>query len=223
MIASVYQNVIQQLKNELGATTCFSVMMDEVSDHSHKEQVSVVVRYVDNDFIIQERLIGIECVESTDAETLFQTLLNSFSIVGLTTDNLIGQCYDGANNMCGHIAGVQAKVKAIQPNAIYTHCYAHCTNLILVEANSRNFWGLLQNLYTFLEGSPHQHAKLEKIIKQVNSKPCMKSIKKLSDTRWACRSCCSSKLTLLLVYLMCLWYCGFAYFAHLFLGLLELV
>ena len=35
--------------------------------------------------------------------------------------------------------------------------------------------------------------------------------------------CCSSKLTLLLVYLMCLWYCGFAYFAHLFLGLLELV
>ena len=59
LIASVYQNVIQQLKNELGATTCFSVMMDEASDHSHKEQVSIVVRYVDNDFIIQERLIGI--------------------------------------------------------------------------------------------------------------------------------------------------------------------
>ena len=35
--------------------------------------------------------------------------------------------------------------------------------------------------------------------------------------------CCGSKLTLLLVYLMCLWYCGFAYFGHLFLGLLELV
>ena len=49
-------------------------------------------------------------------------------------------------------------------------------------------FGLLQNLYTFLEGSPHRHAKLEKIIKQVNSKPRMKLIKKLSDTRWACRS-----------------------------------
>ena len=100
---------------------------------------------------------------------LFQTLLSSFSIVGLTTDNLIGQCHDGASNMGGHIGGVQAKVKA---NAIYTHYYAHCTNLILVEATSsnqysRNFWGLLQNLYTFLEGNPHRHAKLEKIISKL--------------------------------------------------------
>ena len=94
--------------------------------------------------------------------------------------------------MCGAIAGVQDKVKAFQPKAIYTHCYAHCTNLILVEATSsnqfsRNFFGVLQNLYTFLEASPHRHAKLEAVIIQVNSKPRVKSMKKLSDTRWACR------------------------------------
>ena len=58
--------------------------------------------------------------------------------------------------MRGHIAGVQAKIKAIQPKALYVHCYAHCTNLVLVEATSsnqfaRNFFGTLQNLYTFLE------------------------------------------------------------------------
>jgi hypothetical protein len=40
--------------------------------------------------------------------------------------------------MSGRIAGVQSKVKAIQPKAIYTHCYAHCVNLILVEAMSAN-------------------------------------------------------------------------------------
>ena len=34
--------------------------------------------------------------------------------------------------MCGAIAGVQAKVSAIQPKAIYTHRCAHCTNLVLV-------------------------------------------------------------------------------------------
>ena len=167
---------------------CFSVMMDEASDFGRKEQVSVIVRYVDKDFIIQERLVNIEQTDSTDAESLFQIMLSSFSKVGLTMDKLIGQCYDGASNMSGANAGLQAKVKAIQPKAIYTHCYAHCTNLVLVEVTSSNqysriFFGVLQNLYTFLEASPHRHAKLEAVIIQVNSKPRVKSLKRLSDTR----------------------------------------
>ena len=136
--------------------------------------------------------MNIERTDSTDAEALLQILLNSIAKVGLTIVKLVGQCYDGASNMSGAIAGVQAKVKALQPRAIYTHCYAHCTNLILVEATSsnqysRNFFGVLQNLYTFLEASPHRHAKLEAVIFQVTSKPRIKSMKKLSDTRWACR------------------------------------
>ena len=193
LITALYHNMIEELKKELQSAMCFSVMMDEASDFGHKEQVSVIIRYVDKDFIIQERLVNIDHTDSTNADSLLQIMLNSFSRVGLTTDTLIGQCYDGASNMRGACAGLQAKVKAIQPKAIYTHCYAHCTNLVLVEATfsnqySRNFFGVLQNLYTFLEASPHRHAKLEAIILQVNSKPRIKSLKKLSDTRWACRS-----------------------------------
>ena len=41
-------------------------MMDETSDHSKKEQVSVIIRYIDNDLVIQERLIEIEWTENTD-------------------------------------------------------------------------------------------------------------------------------------------------------------
>ena len=88
---------------------------------------------------------------------------------------------------------MQAKVKAAQPKAIYSHCYAHCVNLVLVEATStnqytRNFFGVLQNLYNFLEASPHRHSKLESLMLELKSKPRIKSLKKLSDTRWACRS-----------------------------------
>ena len=118
--------------------------------------------------------------------------MNSIAKVGLTTYKLVGQCYDGASYMRSAIAGVRAKVKALQLKAIYTHCYAHCTNLILVEATSsnqysRNFFGVLQNLYIFLEASPHRHAKLEAVTIQINSKPRVKSMKNLSDTQWACR------------------------------------
>lgn len=133
--------MIEQLKKELNTATSFSVIMDEASDFGHKEQVSVVLRYVDTDYVIQERLVNIECIDSTDADSLVQLLLSSLSKVVQTTDKLIGQCYDGASNMRGHIAGVQAKVRVIQPKAIYTHCYAHCTNLVLVEATSTNQYG----------------------------------------------------------------------------------
>ena len=90
---------------------------------------------------------------------LKQILLSSLSIISLSPDKLIGQCYDGASNMRGAISGLQAKVKALQPKAVYSHCYAHCVNLIIVEATSsnqyaRNFFGVLQNLYCFLEASP---------------------------------------------------------------------
>ena len=54
---------------------------------------------------------------------------------------------------------------------------------LLQLTGMQDFFGVLQNLYTFLEASPHRHAKLESVIKEVNSKPQIMSVKKLSDTR----------------------------------------
>ena len=47
-------------------------------------------------------------MDSTDAEALFQILLKSLSKVWLTTDILVGQFYDGASNMQGVNAEIQA-------------------------------------------------------------------------------------------------------------------
>ena len=57
LITALYHNMIEELKKKLQFAVCFSVMMDEASDFGHKEQVSVIIRYVDKDFIIQERLV----------------------------------------------------------------------------------------------------------------------------------------------------------------------
>ena len=37
----------------------------------------------------------------------------------------VGQCNDGASVMSESAAGVQAKIRALVPQAIYTHCYNH--------------------------------------------------------------------------------------------------
>ncbi len=39
-------------------------------------------------------------------------------------DKLVAQTYDGAAVMASALNGLQAKVKAIAPSAMFVHCYA---------------------------------------------------------------------------------------------------
>lgn len=43
-------------------------------------------------------------------------------------------CFDEASTMSGHISGVQTKCKEQNNELAYVHCYAHCFNLVLVDA-----------------------------------------------------------------------------------------
>lgn len=65
-------------------------------------------------------------------------------------------------------------------------------NLVLVDClgiKNRvifDFFGCVQLIYSFIEGSPSKHAVLERIVQETNIK--LKTLKSLSNTRWACRS-----------------------------------
>ncbi|XP_008178812.1 zinc finger MYM-type protein 1-like [Acyrthosiphon pisum] len=141
-------------------------MADETSDVGHHEHMSVVIRYFDDEACKPvEQFIGIQ---------------------------LIAVCFDGASAMSGKFNSVQAKVKEINPCAMYVHCYGHCLNLTLVDSlGNKNriifdFFGCVQLIYSFIEGSPTRHAVFEKIVQETNSK--LKILKTLSTTRWACRA-----------------------------------
>ena len=58
---------------------------------------------------------------------LVHSVLHEFDI----DNKLVGQCYDGACIMFGHLIGLQARVKELAPNALFTHCLAHRLNLVL--------------------------------------------------------------------------------------------
>jgi hypothetical protein len=62
-----------------------------------------------------------------------------FSSKGVQTAQMVGQGYDGAGNMSGKRKGVQARIQQQIPNAVYTHCKAHCLNLAIVHACSETF------------------------------------------------------------------------------------
>ncbi|KAJ6911823.1 zinc finger MYM-type protein 1-like [Populus alba x Populus x berolinensis] len=84
----------------------FSILIDESRDISIKEQMAVVIRYVDNNGHIIERFLGIQHVSDTTASSLKAAIEALFSKHGLSISRLRGQGYDGASNMRGEFNGL---------------------------------------------------------------------------------------------------------------------
>ncbi|KAM5577134.1 hypothetical protein ABKV19_007803 [Rosa sericea] len=110
----------------------FSILVDEARDHSVKEQMAVVLRYVDNKGQVIERFVGIQHVKSTDARSLKLAIDELFSRNGLSISNLRGQGYDGASNMQGEFNGLKALILKENDCAFYVHCFAHQLQLALI-------------------------------------------------------------------------------------------
>ncbi|XP_042443890.1 uncharacterized protein LOC122028988 [Zingiber officinale] len=91
--------IIKDIGNSL-----FSILVDESHDVSMKEQMSVVLRYVDSSGHINERFIGIEHVTSTTTLSLKAAIDKMFAKYNLSISNVRGQGFDGASNMQALIA-----------------------------------------------------------------------------------------------------------------------
>ncbi|XP_070670838.1 uncharacterized protein [Malus domestica] len=81
----------------------FSILVDEARDMSVKEQMTMVLRYVDDNGHVIERFVDIQHVTNTTSSSLKDTIDTLFSRNGLSISKLRGQGYDGANNMRVHV------------------------------------------------------------------------------------------------------------------------
>lgn len=202
MIEIIGESILDAIRENVGTAGIFSVLMDETTDASHTEQVSIMVRFVDKNAtdeanIVNERLIGIVSATQTTGEALTELLLTVLDNNSLNVQDIVGQGYDGGSNMSGGAKGVQARIKSLNPRAMYTHCFAHCLNRALVNAicsrehaAARNFFGIVELAYTFVEGSAARHHQFitaqERLLVGTNDSAL--HLKGLSETRWNCRS-----------------------------------
>ena len=77
----------------------FSILVDESCDLLGKEQMAVVLRYVDEKWHVIERFLGIEHVSCTTTLSLKAAIDGLFSRHGLSMSRLRGQGYDRVSNM----------------------------------------------------------------------------------------------------------------------------
>ena len=104
-------------------------MIDETTDVTNKEQVTIVIRRIDDDFSVYEEFLGFYTVPTIDAATLFSVIKDTFVRLNIPLSKLRGQCYDGCSTMSGSKSGVAKRVQDEEPRAAYTHCYSHSLNL----------------------------------------------------------------------------------------------
>jgi len=194
LIKSLHNVIFQLILKNLNGKKV-SIMADETSDCGHIEQMAIVLRYFDDEQNKPiETFISLKQLESTTAESIFNVIKLIILELNLKWESVVSVCFDGAASMAGKISGVQSKCKEQNSKILYVHCFAHCLNLVLVDScisrmeNSIifDFFGVIQMVYNFIEGSPTRHAIFEQIKNTMNLK--LKSLKSLSTTRWACRA-----------------------------------
>ncbi|XP_042405087.1 zinc finger MYM-type protein 1-like [Zingiber officinale] len=125
--------IIKDIGNSL-----FSILVDKSCDVSMKEQMSVVLRYVDSSGHVNECFIGIEHVTSTTTLSLKAAIDKMFSKYNLSIANVRGQGFDGTSNMQGKFNGLKALILKENPCAFYIHCFAHQLQLALIAVAKKN-------------------------------------------------------------------------------------
>ena len=118
-------HILQKILTKVKQAKYFSLIADEVTDCSNKEQLGVVLRYVDSDnCCIREDLMSfLECDNGNLGQVLAEMMLTFLRKHDLDPTKLRGQGYDGAGN---YVWQNQRRCStyniSISPCCLYTLC-----------------------------------------------------------------------------------------------------
>uniref|UniRef100_H3AGW7 DUF4371 domain-containing protein n=1 Tax=Latimeria chalumnae TaxID=7897 RepID=H3AGW7_LATCH len=112
----------------------YAIIADKATDLSKQEQMAVCIRWVDKFFEIHEDYIGLAQLDATDAQYLTTAVKDILVCCMLPLSACWGQAYDSAGNMAGKLHGLAARIRELEPAALYVHCFAHYLNLCLQDS-----------------------------------------------------------------------------------------
>ena len=147
--------------------------MDCTTDSAHEDQLSVIIRYVNEKCDIIERLLCIKRVKESSAIGLVRTLKSIFKKCSINLADAVGQSYDGASVMRGQYNGVKARIQKESPQCLFIWIFDRMLNLVIVETcgsslSAKMLFGTLEKLYTFFSKSRKRNDILQYIQKEAN-------------------------------------------------------
>jgi hypothetical protein len=205
------EEILHSILQDIGGDV-FSLLVDESRDVSCKEQMAIVLRYVDNFGDVKESFVGLVHVKNTTSANLKSCIDSLFAKLKLSLKQVRGQGYDGASNMRGEFNGLQSLVMRENSSAYYVHCFAHQLQLVVVAVVRKhtpisNFFSWISTLLTVVGGS----AKKKDMIRDINLEEVQKALdcgsfktgtglnqekclQRPGDTRWSSHHKCLQSL-----------------------------
>ncbi|XP_022169336.1 zinc finger MYM-type protein 1-like [Myzus persicae] len=178
MVTKVQNQIVEEVIN----AQYFSIVIDSTPDIAHVDQLSFILRYVNNKGLPVERFLCFLENVGHKSQCMADTVFSILKKYNIDIAYLSGQSYDNAKNMSGIYSGLQARIKEVSPLADFVPCSAHSLNLVgscaascCKEANI--FFNFIQSIYTFFSSSTHRWNLLK-----VKS-----TLKNLSEIRWSAR------------------------------------
>ncbi|XP_075521436.1 uncharacterized protein LOC142554657 [Primulina tabacum] len=164
-ILHIMANRVRQMVREEVGDKYFCILVDEARDISKREQMAIILRFVNNHGILTERFFAIKSVSDTTSMNLKNEISNVLVHHDLHVNKIRGQGYDGASNMRGAWNGLQTLFLKDCPYAYYVHCFAHRLQLTLVSAAKDvsviwEFFSHLDNIVNIVTSSTKRIAEL---------------------------------------------------------------
>lgn len=143
IINMLAQKVKGPIVKEIKDAEFYSFIIDTTQNISKVDQLSQVLRYVTilkdhnetpTEVKINERFLGFLAVHDHGALAIENEIVKLLESKSISIHKCRGQGYDGASAMSGAYSGVQKRILAREPSAIYIHCASHNLNLVLNDA-----------------------------------------------------------------------------------------
>ncbi|XP_057518422.1 uncharacterized protein LOC130799338 [Amaranthus tricolor] len=160
--------VQEEIRKEIGEAK-FCIILDESQDRAEREQMTIVLRFVDKFGILKEQFLDLVHVKNTASLTLKEELYQVFSYHNLNIKNVRGQGYDGASNMLGEFNGLKALISKDSPYAYY---------LMALLKDMMNYM-LINQQSEIAHNVAHEGTKTGKGLNQIGN------LQRATDTRWS--------------------------------------
>ena len=128
--------------------------------------MAIILRFVDKEGFNKGCFFHVVLVKDTTTLTLKNEICAVLFCYNLHIENILGQGYDKASNMCGEWNGLQTLFLKACPYAYYVHCMAHRLQLALVTASREvkvvhQFFDHLTNIINIVVGSSKRNDELQ--------------------------------------------------------------
>ena len=111
----------------------FTIMTDDYTDITNKEQFSFCIRTVDDNLEVKEDFLGFYELENIKIVRVVNAIKDILLRFNFSLQHCRGQTYDGASNIMGKKSGVATKLLVAQHKTLFTHCQGHSVSLAVKE------------------------------------------------------------------------------------------